>query len=201
MLKKWSNRDWFWLCGVLILGWIVSLSIKLADNGEIINLISLVGSGVSIALAVVAIIYAFNQSTQSNIQNKSFETMIRGIENELIRVNSTKHELIKLENDADKKESEDLSKVLALIEKKELEPAKKALGNIESEKEIREQRRKELIDKIDKMDESFFLKTSLTATPMQFENLAKGLAKAAELLEGMNEEQRKSFFMKYNDRV
>lgn len=78
LFKNWTNRDWVWLTCVLVALILLSLSIVLSKAEQLIQIFSFLSSGVSIALAFVAIYVSSNQNrdSQSLSQNMS-ETLAR----------------------------------------------------------------------------------------------------------------------------
>lgn len=65
MFKKWTNRDWFWLLFVLIGIIILLIATIFAKNIKVETNFSIISSAVSIALALVAIFFAFKQDTDN----------------------------------------------------------------------------------------------------------------------------------------
>lgn len=66
-LFKWNERDYKWLIFILILIIGIILTWRLNDNDSVVNIISMIASGASIALAVIAIMQsiAYNESANS----------------------------------------------------------------------------------------------------------------------------------------
>lgn len=71
--SKWNNRDWKWFIGILfgvivilIIIIIFSLSYKLSNDRDMVNITSIGAGLVSIVLGIVAIIYAFFQANESS---------------------------------------------------------------------------------------------------------------------------------------
>ncbi|PPK77532.1 hypothetical protein BXY41_11671 [Lacrimispora xylanisolvens] len=64
--SNWRKQDYFWLIGILI-GIIVFIcAIRLSDNTDIVNIISFIASGVSIALAFIAIWWGQVNNSETN---------------------------------------------------------------------------------------------------------------------------------------
>lgn len=78
LFKNWTNRDWLWTTGILIGIIITSFAFFLSENNRVVEIFSFLASGVSIALAFVAIYVSSNQNkeSQSLSQNMS-ETLAR----------------------------------------------------------------------------------------------------------------------------
>lgn len=88
--QGWTDRDWKWLMGVLIVFIIVLISIIFAKNIEIEANFSIISSAVSIALALVAIFFALKQDSDSRI---SHDTLITRLENIIREVGSVKDQV------------------------------------------------------------------------------------------------------------
>lgn len=96
--NKWTNKDWKWLLGILV--FIISIliliiigviSVRLSDNIDIVNVISIGAGLVSMVLGIVAIIYAFIQSKESsNTLSKINEKVnkINGINDRLCTIDT-----------------------------------------------------------------------------------------------------------------
>ena len=66
--KRWSNRDWFWLVGILLMA-IIFLVAKVFDYVNIEANFSIISSAVSIALAIIAIVIALKQDSDNQRVN------------------------------------------------------------------------------------------------------------------------------------
>lgn len=97
MRKNWTSRDWKWLMGVLI-AFIILLIVLIitliaiiyAKNVEIEANFSIISSAVSIALALVAIFFAFKQDSDSRITH---DNLVTRLENIIIEVGSVKDQV------------------------------------------------------------------------------------------------------------
>lgn len=80
---EWRNRDWKWVTGILI-GIIILLvaSIFAKNTGIEVNF-SIISSAVSIALALVAIFFAFKQDSDNRRGNDNLEATLQGISREV----------------------------------------------------------------------------------------------------------------------
>lgn len=90
MKAEWTNRDWKWLIGlligiisILIIIIIGIIAVRLSDNIEIVNVISIGAGLVSMVLGIVAIIYAFIQSRESGEQNRQLNVNLNKIDNRI----------------------------------------------------------------------------------------------------------------------
>lgn len=84
---EWRKQDYFWLIGILIFVIILIATIRLKDNSEITNMISLIASGVSIALAIVAIWWG-------QVNNDGANRVYQSIENKLNRVSKKTEDIV-----------------------------------------------------------------------------------------------------------
>lgn len=76
--KKWSNRDWFWLVGILIM--LIILLIAGCYNSTAIELnFSIISSAVSIALALIAIFIALKQDSDNQEVNNRVSYLLNEI--------------------------------------------------------------------------------------------------------------------------
>lgn len=80
MDKKIINRDLLWIIGILVGLLILVISIRLSDDKDIINIFSLMSSGVSIALALIAIAISIKQDYGSEIINQKTIQMLDTID-------------------------------------------------------------------------------------------------------------------------
>ncbi|CAM3935157.1 hypothetical protein [Bacillus paramycoides] len=78
--KRWSNRDWAWVVGILSGIIILILTIRLGDNQDVINLFSFISSSVSIALAGVAIFIALKQDSDNKQVNDRLVDLLNNIQ-------------------------------------------------------------------------------------------------------------------------
>ncbi|WP_088227775.1 hypothetical protein [Desulfosporosinus sp. FKB] len=87
MIKEWRTRDWKWLIGILVgiivlilAGWIM----KIPDVG---TYLSILGTGVSIALALIAIYISLSQNNNSEILNVNTTNLLARIDEKVGNVN------------------------------------------------------------------------------------------------------------------
>ncbi|MCS1383567.1 hypothetical protein NXZ75_15260 [Lysinibacillus sphaericus] len=79
MFKNWSNRDWFWLLGVLI-GIIVLLIASIFAKSKNIEVnFGIISSAVSIALALVAIFFAWKQDSDNQAVTRHTTNLLSSI--------------------------------------------------------------------------------------------------------------------------
>lgn len=75
---EWRNRDWFWLTGIMIAIIIFILAFRLSDNSTFMNVFAFLASGVSIALAFVAMYTSFKQNSDNQtLTTQMSETLAR----------------------------------------------------------------------------------------------------------------------------
>jgi len=81
---KFTNRDFHWLTGILIGIVILVCSIRLSDNSNVVNIFSFMGSGISIALAFVAIGMSIKQELSSNLVNSDTRKTLISLNEKII---------------------------------------------------------------------------------------------------------------------
>lgn len=84
---KWENKDWVWLCGVLIIIIICILTFRLSDNQNVNDMFSFVASAVSIALAFVAIGMAVKQEVENRRVQDDVNKILTTIETKVNSMN------------------------------------------------------------------------------------------------------------------
>ena len=77
--KKWTERDWYWLVGILLAIIVFIFTFRLADNTEVKDLFSFISSAVSIALAVIAIFLALKQDSDNRTVSDQTSRILREI--------------------------------------------------------------------------------------------------------------------------
>ena len=118
MFKNWTNRDWYWLLGVLI-GIIILLvaSIFSKSVGVEVNF-SIISSAVSIALALVAIFFAWKQDSDNQVVTRETSNLLTKI---TTKIESMDNKIDKLDPQAVTAPAE--SQLINEIEKKLKEKA------------------------------------------------------------------------------
>ncbi len=94
--NNWTNRDWYWLLGVLIGIIILLIASIFAKNLKVEMNFSIISSAVSIALALVAIFIALNQSRDNEELSSTLKTTM-AIMNE--KLNSVDEKVNKIDPD------------------------------------------------------------------------------------------------------
>ncbi|NMI03206.1 hypothetical protein HF638_04425 [Paenibacillus sp. SZ31] len=80
---QWKFRDMVWLVSILIISNIMVVSMRLSDNQDITNILSIGGSLISVILGAVAIIYSFIQNNSTQDLHGSISTTIEVINQRL----------------------------------------------------------------------------------------------------------------------
>lgn len=93
---EWRNRDWIWVVGILVALIILLISIFYADEKTIEVNFSIIASAVSIALALLAIFIALNQSRDNQELSTSLNVTM-SIMNE--KLNSVDEKVNKIDPD------------------------------------------------------------------------------------------------------
>lgn len=81
-----TKRDLGWIIFILILAIITILAIRLSDNKSVLDVFSFMANGISISLAIVAIVYAFYQSVQAQMQNQDTINILNNIDTRINNV-------------------------------------------------------------------------------------------------------------------
>jgi len=76
---EWRNQDWVWLVLILVAIIYFISTFRLADNIQVVDLFSFISSSVSIALALVAIFYAWKQDSDNRRVNDNVSTILHNI--------------------------------------------------------------------------------------------------------------------------
>lgn len=76
MLKNWTSRDWFWLLGILISIIILLIASIFAKSKSIELNFSIISSAVSIALALVAIFFAWKQDSDNQVVTRETSKLL-----------------------------------------------------------------------------------------------------------------------------
>ncbi|MFJ7665587.1 hypothetical protein ACIQXI_00680 [Lysinibacillus sp. NPDC097195] len=79
MFKNWTNRDWFWLLGVLIGIIVLLIATIFAKNENIEVNFGIISSAVSIALALVAIFFAWKQDSDNQAVTRHTTNLLSSI--------------------------------------------------------------------------------------------------------------------------
>lgn len=74
---KWRKQDYFWLIAIILILWYITATVRLGDNSDVVNIISLIASGVSVALAVIAIWWG---QVNNNEVSKTYEKIIQTLD-------------------------------------------------------------------------------------------------------------------------
>lgn len=85
---KITNRDFYWIIGILIGIVILVCSIRLSHNANIINIFSFMANGISIALAFLAIGMSIRQELSSNLLNSETRGILISINERIIALDS-----------------------------------------------------------------------------------------------------------------
>lgn len=135
-----SNKDCNYVIGILVGIILLILSKRLWNNTDVLQVFSFMANGISIILAIVAIIYSFIQSQQSSQQYMNTVQTLAQIE---IKTNN----LIELiNNNIDK--SEDTIKILNSIDNASTQDEMKAMikDELEKQKKLERVKQRQLIE-------------------------------------------------------
>ena len=87
MKGEWGTRDWKWLVGILIGTNLLILSAWIMKIPDVGAYLSILGTGVSIALALIAIYISLSQNNNAQILNSKTTEMLIRIEERVGNVN------------------------------------------------------------------------------------------------------------------
>lgn len=87
--NNWTNRDWFWLLGILIGIIILLIASIFAKSLKIETNFSIISSAVSIALALVAIFFALKQDSDNRRVNDNVSGILNNIVSEMLVVKNS----------------------------------------------------------------------------------------------------------------
>jgi gas vesicle protein len=193
-----------WIIGILIgllaesgfVIWLI-ISVRLSLNYDVVNTISLVSSGVSIALGFVAIIYAYHQTTQNRQINKEFKEKLDSIDYSNIEIANTiknyQDTIISISDQINKIETDKLQE----SEPQTVQVIKELKEEIEEEKKAIEKKQKSYITYLSPakaMAENPKYVSSLLKSieNLSVENAINNFAAATKLLQEKNNEIQKT---------
>ncbi|CAM5246373.1 putative protein OS=Lysinibacillus sphaericus OX=1421 GN=LS41612_10730 PE=4 SV=1 [Lysinibacillus sphaericus] len=85
---EWRNQDWLWLVLILVAIIFFVTTFRLADNIQVVDLFSFISSSVSIALALVAIFYAWKQDSDSQVVTRHTSNLLTQITSKIENMDS-----------------------------------------------------------------------------------------------------------------
>lgn len=127
-MKSWTNRDWKWFTSILVGIILLSFSILLSDANQLIQIFSFLSSGVSIALAFVAIYVSSNQNRESQSLFLSMNETLARLDEKIQSVNDKvdKIDVTPLIQNA----KDEISEILSEFENKNDTDNKDVIGKI-----------------------------------------------------------------------
>lgn len=87
MINKWTTRDWTWLVGILIGIIVLILSVSIMKIRDIGTYLSILGTGASVALALIAIYISLSQNNNAEILNVITTNLLARIDEKFGSVN------------------------------------------------------------------------------------------------------------------
>ena len=88
MFKKWTNRDWYWLLGILIGVIILLIASIFAKSVNVEVNFSIISSAVSIALALIAIFFAWKQDSDNQVVTRETSNLLTRITSKIDNMDS-----------------------------------------------------------------------------------------------------------------
>ncbi len=98
--KVWlTNRDLFWIIVILFLVIVLLLCLVISGNANATNILSVVSTGISIVLSIIAIVYTFISGIQSSDINSETKTQIMLLQKEIENLKDSIEKKIQLQNE------------------------------------------------------------------------------------------------------
>lgn len=98
--REWlTKRDLFWIIVILLLAivWLCCLVVSGSSNAA--NILSVVSTGISIVLSIIAIVYTFISGIQSSDINSETKTQIMLLQKEVENLKNSIEKKIKIQNE------------------------------------------------------------------------------------------------------
>lgn len=118
--EEWDEKDWRWYLRVMVIFIIVLVltlilisSIRLSDNKEVVNILAIGGSLVSIVLGIIAIVISVIQNNSTQEINSRISEKIERLDEKIINVDNkvSNFDIDTLMNDTEKKITESYMKL------------------------------------------------------------------------------------------
>lgn len=100
--KEWLvKRDLFWIIVILLLVIIALCCLIVSESTNAANILSVVSTGISIVLSIIAIVYTFISGIQSSDINSETKTQIMLLQKEVENLKDSIEKKIKIQNEVD----------------------------------------------------------------------------------------------------
>lgn len=150
IIKDWKNRDWLWLAFIFTIIITLLFIALFCNQVNVRNYFSFGASVASILLALVAIIYAFLQSSESSQQNQATQQVLNEMYNKIVEVSLLKDDFSSLRDKIDSQPDSIVDSIVPEI-KKQLGDIKNSVVLDGTEKDNKKIDTKEINTKIDKI--------------------------------------------------
>lgn len=100
--KEWlTKRDLFWIMVILLLAIILLCCLLVSESANAANILSVVSTGISIVLSIIAIVYTFISGIQSSDINSETKTQIMLLQKEVENLKGSIEKKIQIQNEVD----------------------------------------------------------------------------------------------------
>ena len=98
--KEWiAKRDLFWIIVILLLVIVALCCLIVSGSTNAANILSVVSTGISIVLSIIAIVYTFISGIQSSDINSETKTQIMLLQKEVENLKDSIEKKIKIQNE------------------------------------------------------------------------------------------------------
>lgn len=100
--REWlTKRDLFWIIVILLLVIVLLCCLVVSGSANATNILSVVSTGISIVLSIIAIVYTFISGIQSSDINSETKTQIMLLQKEVGNLKDSIERKIQIQNEVD----------------------------------------------------------------------------------------------------
>lgn len=99
--EKVTKRDFGWIIVILLLAIVLLCCLIVSGNPNASNILSVVSTGISIVLSIIAIVYTFISGIQSSDLNSETKTQIMLLQKEVENLKNSIEKKIQIQNEVD----------------------------------------------------------------------------------------------------
>lgn len=99
--EKVTKRDFGWIIVILLLAIVLLCCLIVSGNPNTSNILSVVSTGISIVLSIIAIVYTFISGIQSSDLNNETKTQIMLLQKEVENLKNSIEKKIQIQNEID----------------------------------------------------------------------------------------------------